>query len=108
MWFERFNALIKAYADASIISDLMPAPQTIPFTPSTSNPTYAHACESEPTCRACSSYVTRGELDIEMLHDRIADRIETSISLSMIYLLLVIYEDCKLCLNTVNLLEMAL
>jgi hypothetical protein len=26
----------------------------------------------------------------------------------MIYLLLVIYEDCKLCLNTVNLLEMAL
>ena len=50
----------------------------------------------------------KGELDIEMLHDRIADRIETSISLSMIYLLLVIYEDCKLCLNTVNLLEMAL
>ena len=50
----------------------------------------------------------KGELDIEMLHDRIADRIKTSISLSMIYLLLAIYENRKLCLNTVDLLEMAL
>ena len=38
----------------------------------------------------------KGELDIEMLHDRIADRIKTSISLSMIYLLLAIYENRKL------------
>ena len=45
----RFNALINANAEASIISVLIPAPHVTPGVPSTSMPTYAHACEFEPT-----------------------------------------------------------